>query len=299
GEPALGGLEELPALPGWLDTVVRDVEDRLGAAAGRVGSLPFLQGAWKLASALPDDPLQHAPSHHRGILWLLDEFRRRLFRHLQDLKAGNDAVRQLLILMDFAGAHVRGLIADGVIFKGFAAIDDQEWTAWLRKHGASDFTLQSPLVRGTYDYIFGFRQGDVNRPAVGAGTCVRGLMRLGFTSKGAVFWKMQAGMGDTVFAPLYQVLKDRGVKFRFFHRVLGLGLSPDRKSIAAIRMGRQVTLKQEPYDPLVNIKGLDCWPSAPRYEQIIDGEAEELRARNIDLESHRTTWQNKKEWDLK
>ena len=31
-------------------------------------------------------------------------------------------------------------------------------------------------------------------------------------------------MGDTIFTPFYQVLKRRGVKFKFFHAVTNLGL---------------------------------------------------------------------------
>ena len=38
---------------------------------------------------------------------------------------------------------------------------------------------------------------------------------------------MQAGMGDTVFTPLYDVLRSRGVRFRFFHQVTRLGVSDD------------------------------------------------------------------------
>ena len=30
---------------------------------------------------------------------------------------------------------------------------------------------------------------------------------------------MKAGMGDVVFAPMYLALRNRGVKFRFFHRL--------------------------------------------------------------------------------
>ena len=33
---------------------------------------------------------------------------------------------------------------------------------------------------------------------------MRGMLRMAFTYKGAIFYKMQAGMGDTVFTPLYQ-----------------------------------------------------------------------------------------------
>ena len=57
-----------------------------------------------------------------------------------------------------------------------------------------------------------------------AGVALRGAMRMFFTYKGALFWKMQAGMGDVVFAPLYEVLKRRGVRFEFFHKLTNVGL---------------------------------------------------------------------------
>ena len=50
-----------------------------------------------------------------------------------------------------------------------------------------------------------------------------------FEYKGAIFWKMTAGMGDVVIAPLYQVLRKRGVEFEFFHRLDALHLD-DRTS---------------------------------------------------------------------
>ena len=45
--------------------------------------------------------------------------------------------------------------------------------------------------------------------------------------KSAIFWKMQAGMGDTIFTPLHQVLEKRGVRFEFFHRVDRLELADE------------------------------------------------------------------------
>ena len=49
-------------------------------------------------------------------------------------------------------------------------------------------------------------------------------------------------MGEVIFAPLFQVLRDRGVEFRFFHRVDALRLSEDGRSIAAIDLGVQADL---------------------------------------------------------
>ena len=63
------------------------------------------------------------------------------------------------------------------------------------------------------------------------------------TSRGAMFWKFQAGMGDTIFAPFYEVLKQRGVKFKYFHKVHELQPSADGSHIEAIKVGVQATRK--------------------------------------------------------
>jgi uncharacterized protein with NAD-binding domain and iron-sulfur cluster len=108
-----------------------------------------------------------------------------------------------------------------------------------------------------------------------------------FTYKGAVCWKMQAGMGDVVFTPLYEVLRKRGVTFRFFEKVEELALSADGARIGSIRMARQATVRGGEYHPLVRVKGIDCWPDRPLYEQLVEGDA----LRGIDLESSHSGWE--------
>ena len=104
------------------------------------------------------------------------------------------------------------------------------------------------------------------------------------TYRGAVTWKMQAGMGDTVFTPFYEVLKRRGVHFEFFHWVDKLGLSADRRNVETIDVIPQVHLKDKDgeYEPLVDVKGLPCWPSEPHWDQLVKGE--ELREGGVNLE---------------
>jgi uncharacterized protein with NAD-binding domain and iron-sulfur cluster len=80
------------------------------------------------------------------------------------------------------------------------------------------------------------------------------------------------------------------VKFEFFHKVEGLRLSDDRKSVAAVDIAVQATLKDPAagYEPLIDIKGLPCWPPFPLHEQLVEGEA--LAAAGVDLESYWTPW---------
>jgi uncharacterized protein with NAD-binding domain and iron-sulfur cluster len=74
-------------------------------------------------------------------------------------------------------------------------------------------------------------------------------------------------MGDTVFAPLYLALKKRGVRFRFFCRVQALELDAAGKVVERIRLGVQARTAGE-YQPLVEVKGLPCWPSTPLWDQL-------------------------------
>jgi uncharacterized protein with NAD-binding domain and iron-sulfur cluster len=83
-------------------------------------------------------------------------------------------------------------------------------------------------------------------------------------------------------------LVKRGVKFKFFHKVEEL--VPDGAQIGSIRMTQQVQLAGADYDPLVPVKGLDCWPSEPLYDQINPAQAALLQEKGINLESHWTDW---------
>src|SRR5439155_1264022 len=93
-----------------------------------------------------------------------------------------------------------------------------------------------------------------------------------FTYRGSFFWRMQAGMGDVVFAPFYEVLRRRGVRFAFFHRLenvrLGRGEPP---YVEALEFDVQADVHGAEYRPLVDVGGLPCWPSAPDWLQLVDG----------------------------
>jgi hypothetical protein len=65
-------------------------------------------------------------------------------------------------------------------------------------------------------------------------------------------------------------------------------MSADGKTVARVRIGRQIDVVDGRYDPLVEVKGLSCWPSEPRYEQLVGGD--ELAASGCDLEDWWTTW---------
>lgn len=191
--------------------------------------------------------------------------------------------RRLWVLLSLVVAVVRGILADHLLThpNGFRAINDEEFGDWVVRHGGHPDALQSPLVRGLYDLVFGYRDADPDQPAVAAGVMTFLLGQVLFGYKGSLFWKMTAGMGDVVIAPLYQALRRRGVVFEFFHRLDALHLDARRQHVEAITMGRQVALADgiEHYDPLITVRGLPVFPAEPRAEQLVGG------ARR-DLESH-------------
>lgn len=182
------------------------------------------------------------------------------------------AARRSWHFLDLMRATLRGIVADGLLTRpeGFSAIDDRDYRDWIARHGATPATLDSPLVRGVYDLAFGYRDGDDQQPGFAAGTGVLLSAKLFFDYRGAIFWKMMAGMGDVVFAPLYQVLRRRGVEFRFFHRLDDVHISAGGDRITAVDFGVQAELSEgvERYEPLVDVRGLPCWPSRPRQELL-------------------------------
>lgn len=209
-----------------------------------------------------------------------------------------DTVRNLLTMLDVGLAIAHGVLADEVWLHGYQAINQYDFTQWLINNGASKRAANSAMVRAFYDLCLAFPDGknEVLPGGVGiggnvaAGELLHSYILITLCYKGAVMWKMQAGMGDVVMTPIYQVLRQRGVKFEFFHKVSELKLAADGKNIGQINIDVQATLKPglNEYKPLYDVKGLPCWPSAPLYWQLEQGQA--LRDNGIDLESSWSPW---------
>ena len=95
-----------------------------------------------------------------------------------------------------------------------------------------------------------------------------------------LFWKMAGGMGDVVFAPLYEVLKRRGARFEFFHRLENVRLADpatpapgERPYVEALELDVQARVRGGgEYQQLIDVRGLPSWPSRPDYRQLEDGE---------------------------
>lgn len=248
----------------------------------------------RLQTAILDEGTMLGASHP-----VLDEVWGWLQSHLKTLIEENDDLRRLYILLEYLLAIVRGVLADHIIERGFDVIDNENFSDWLARHGASVMTVSSPLALNTVNLSYQYPQGDTARTAsMAAGAYLHWSLR-SYAYMGAFAWLFAAGTGETVIAPLYLVLRQRGVQFEFFHKVENLALSADGQSVAAVQMGVQATLVKPdaPYEPLVPVEGLPSWPSGPGYDQLVQGDA--LREQNIDLESYWTPWKNVGEKTLK
>jgi uncharacterized protein with NAD-binding domain and iron-sulfur cluster len=237
--------------------------------------------------------------------------------HLEQFRSGfqsgnllritqSDVQRRKWILVDLATTMALGIISD-VLLPGHDSLDvldDLDFRTWLQNHGASADSLNSAPVRNTYEIVFGYRDGNDNQPSFAAGTAARFLLRWVGTYRGGFIYEMQAGMGDIVFAPLYLTLQNRGVTFRFFQRVLSLHLNAAKTNVERIHMGDQVRLVAPQYNPLIDVKGVPSWPSAPRYEQLDPAHGPALEALKQThpglepLESAYSPWANQSEYDL-
>ena len=129
-----------------------------------------------------------------------------------DATVGDD-IRRAWIIIDLALTYARGFIADDVLLHGLKPLDAFEFREWLQRHGAQDQAVQSAVVQAFYDASFSYADGRVDQPNVAAGVAVRATLRIIFGYVGHILFKMNAGMGDTIFAPIYEVLKRRGVQF--------------------------------------------------------------------------------------
>ena len=204
----------------------------------------------------------------------------RLHRHVVEPRVDNDELRFLFTTLDLLATVIRGILAEDLVNRGWSVINDEELTAWLRRHGATELTLTtSPFLRAIYDGSFAYEEGDKSRPSMAAGKAIQDYIRGFVFYNGAFLWKMQAGMGDTVFAPMYEVLKRRGVRFEFFSAAAELHLAKDGKTVETVDVVKQVRLKNGRYEPLCTVKELQCWPSEPDWAQIVDGTSIAKKAR--------------------
>ena len=220
-----------------------------------------------------------------AILQLAGKVAAGLRQWLETNVLAEDRHRHVWEILDLVLAILVGTVRFGLLTnpKGLDAIEDHECRDWLRMNGASERSLNSPFVNGLYDLALAYEDGDRNKPRLAAGQALRGALRMFFGYRGALYWRMRSGMGDVVFAPIYEVLRRRGVRFRFFHRLTNVGLPPRGPAdhVASLTFDIQAeTTDGREYSPLKPVQGRPCWPSHPDWSQLNGGDT------GHDLESH-------------
>jgi uncharacterized protein with NAD-binding domain and iron-sulfur cluster len=276
------------AIAGFQDPATRtDVQQQIAAALTAPVDDTFPTPLSAIGALLKKAaPVTIATHHRKAAVDLVGTFRKQVASAVR-FAPQDDETRRLEILYDLAAGLIRGILSEEVLSGGFDAIDDREWSAWMKDNGCKRKSLESAIVRGCYDYVFGYIRG--NRE-VGAGVGTLALLRLLLAYKGSIFYKLQEPMGDFLVAPLYSYLCEREVKFKFFHRLDALQLSKDKTEIETIVLRRQVKLQNPStgYKPLIDVPGkaFKSWPTHPDYEQIKDGH----KLKGHDLESAWTGW---------
>jgi uncharacterized protein with NAD-binding domain and iron-sulfur cluster len=280
--------EDHDLIPDWFENLAHDL-------AADLLDLPFdvaerlLGVAERLASrrARGTDNLVAVQAAQTLLLvHLLEAFRNWLWTAVVARRYKQDPELRLFFTMVDAGVStVAGIVKDGVLDHGFDVVNHLDWAEWLRRHGAHEVTLgrtpaeRAPVLRAVYDVAFAYRDGIIDQADCAAGTATSDLLRLVFSYRGAIMYKMQAGMGDVVFAPMYEVLKARGVKFEFFHAVTALKAGDTGVSEIDYVAQANLATGVEEYSPLTDVKGLPCWPSEPLWDQL------EPAAKGVDFEA--------------
>jgi hypothetical protein len=226
---------DVPFVPEWFEDLAADLAaDLLSLPVD--GAERLLGVAERLArtrAGSTDHRLPQQAAQPALLVRLLKSFRDWLWIVVRGACDDEPRLRFFFTAVDAGVSTLAGVVEDGVLEHGFDVINDQEWAAWLRRHGAKEVTLgrtpeeRAPVLRSVYDVAFGYPRGSIDEADVAAGTATSDLLRLAFSYRGSIMYKMQAGMGDAVFTPLYEVLRARGVRFKFFHAVTALRLGRD------------------------------------------------------------------------
>lgn len=275
--------------------------------------LPFLSLLWKVAALFSEfllgSPFQKVKGKEKFRTWLL---RKIFFNNIDknyssrpeiynekdvDKTASSNisALQNTRTLIGFSWVMTKGLIKDAWSWRRFkfdyTKLNKFDFREWLKKNGASERVLESVLVRFAYTGTFSnIGTGDTPGGAISAGVAVQFFLQsIGY--KGSFVWQFKLGTGESMITPVYEVLKARGVQFKFFHKVEQVHYS-ETGEIERIDMGKQVNLAVDDYNPLYKVKGINCWPEQPLYEQIDPAQAKKLQEEKINLESPWAKWED-------
>lgn len=260
----------------------------------------------KRAVAIAEEKVVHGPGKNglkalEEVVYLFSAFTHWVEKAFSHSLHKNDKLRRIVSLIEWVEVTLSGILEDvydpGTGKFNYENINHYNYLDWLKKHGASNWVLDCAPVRFMYTGSFAnLLKGGTGQLAADIGLR---MVMVSVDYKGCLVWKLSAGTGDTIITPIYQVLKDRGVKFKFFHKVLNVHPTSEGE-IDKISMAEQVKLRDDSrgYDPFINVDGLNSWPAHPNYGQIDPEQSEELKKKDINLESSWADWENYRNFEL-
>jgi uncharacterized protein with NAD-binding domain and iron-sulfur cluster len=224
--------------------------------------------------------LNFAPQVAASAVNLMEAVAAQTRKLLRDLVEVDEEIRMRSEIIEIVLTIAVGLFRDRVLFddRGLDSINQFDYREWLEHHGAIKSALDSRFLTGIYDLVFAYRDGNKESPALAAGVALRGALRMFFTYRGSMFWRIRSGMGDAVFAPLYKVLvagdtKAKGedgnsrqaspVQFHFLHELDAVSLetsSTGQQHVVSLKFktrGDGAALDDLSADAL---DGQGCWP---------------------------------------
>ncbi|MBC7745818.1 MAG: NAD(P)-binding protein [Flavobacterium sp.] len=237
--------------------------------------------------------LENPHKHHSKILGLIENHIRYIEQKGLPFKEEKSQERHLTIAVCFAYYNIKGILKD--VYNpdtesfDFSKINKYDYREWLGMQGAPEWLVNSVIVRFFYTGTFANLVND-SGGAVAAGTALQFFAKSsGY--KGSFVYQMVYGTGDVLVMPMYEVLKNRGVKFKFFHKIDQVHYA-STGSIETISYSEQVELAVPEYNPVKKIQDgrLSVWPAEPLYDQLNPNDVTKLKAGKVNLEDPWADW---------
>ncbi len=302
------------AYPPWWEDLKQEVKKHHGHK-GLPEHVQFLHHAKKLAHELPESK-DHAVAvtnatvdtghPHENIAHLLFGFLSGLEKRIAPYLGADSRLEMFWMFAQVGYYNYLGLQSIYNKTTGtydFDSINDRDYRAWLIQLGAPDEVAWSPPVKDIYTLVFAYpASGDTTQPGlIAAGTALMGAMLIILGYKGSVMYRFKGGTADVVVSTIYEVLKERGVHFKFFHEVQHVAYS-EGDEIESMTIGEQIRLKdpEAQFHATNLIKGLHCWAAHPFWRwdslsrQIDPEDLAELQKGNVNLQSAWSGWKNRR-----
>jgi hypothetical protein len=193
----------------------------------------------------------NAHKKHNLILSIIEKHVKRIEEKGLPYAQGETPARHIALGICFAYYNLKGVLTD--IYDpqtqqfDFDKINKYDYRAWLGMQGAPQWLIDSVIVRFFYTGTFANLVNE-NGGAVAAGTALQFFAKsVGY--KGSFVYQMVYGTGEVMVMPLYEVLRHRGVHFKFFHKIEQVHYAAGGQ-IETISYAEQVQLAVPEYNPV-------------------------------------------------